>query len=94
MEKEKAEKGPDQETLLKQHEFIRNSKISDIPALCLLEQSKNTSVRHAACKRRHALEKYAAVLKNNPKANISKGKSNPSPCCRARIGEASSPQRF
>ena len=94
MEKDKAEKGQDPEILLKQHEFIRTSRISDIPALCGLEQSKNTSVKHAACKKRHALEKYKLLLAANPRARISRGRSNPGQCSRIRSGDARSFQRF
>ena len=79
--------------LLKQLQFIHNSKASDIPALCALEQSKSTPVRHAASKRRHVLENYELMKKLNPRAHISKGKSEAG-CSRARTGDARAFQRF
>ena len=94
MEKDTAAKGPGTKTLLNQFEFIRASKPSDIPALCELEQSENISLKHAASKRRHVLEKYKILLSTNPRAHISKGRSHPDQHSRIRTGEANHSQRF
>jgi len=94
MEKDKAAQLAESEKLLKQLQFIRNSKTGDLPLVHSLENSKNTSVRNAARKRVHFLENFEIMLRKNPRASISKGKSKPEQASRARVGDARIFQRF
>ena len=88
MENIKTAKDPETEKFLKQLQFISTSKPSDLASVRALKNSGNTSVSHAARKREHSLEKYALLLKTNPHARISKGKSKPDQCSRGRPGDA------
>ena len=94
MKKSKTAGQLDAGSALRQFQFIHASKASDIPALCELEQSEFTPVRHAACKKRHALENYEILRKANPLAHISKGKNDAGHNSRARTGETRRFQRF